>query len=219
MWLSFPSCLTGRRPPAIPSPSLTALYTIERDKACVHILQVASHTGTHLDAPRHVIEDGLTLHDFRPEEFTFDRPAVVDIPLGDREIVMPTHLKGHARALAEADLALIRFGYGQRRRNDPQGFNTECPGFGLESAAWLRERCPQLRALGLDVPSLACIAHLDKTMASHNRLLEGAGRRFLVIEDMDLDKDLSGLTKVRVQPWLVLGMDSGPCNAIGIIDS
>jgi hypothetical protein len=68
----------------------------------------------------------------------------------------------------------------------------------------------------MDVPSLACIEHLDDTMAAHNRLLEGEGCRFLVVEDMKLDDDLIELAEVRINPWLVSGMDSGPCSVVGI---
>ena len=74
------------------------------------------------------------------------------------------------------------------------------------------------RAIGMDVPSAACIAHLTETMACHNELLGGRGRRFLIVEDMDLEKDLGGLVEVRLWPWLVHDMDSGPCAAVGIID-
>ena len=48
--------------------------------------------------------------------------------------------------------------------------------------------------------------------------LGGAGRRFLVIEDMDLEQDLSTLCEVRVNPWLVEGMDSGTCSVIGVLE-
>jgi hypothetical protein len=74
IWLSFPLNVEGPRPPAIPAPSLTPLMTIARDGAAVQTLCLASHTGTHLDAPRHVVEGGLSIGDFRPEEMVFSRP-------------------------------------------------------------------------------------------------------------------------------------------------
>jgi kynurenine formamidase len=67
----------------------------------------------------------------------------------------------------------------------------------------------------MDVPSLACIAELDRTMAAHNVLLGGQGRRFLVIEDMKLDEDLSTLEEVILAPWWIRGLDGGPCLVIG----
>jgi arylformamidase len=216
IWLSFPLDINGPRPPAIPAPKLKPLYTVEKDDASVQILEVASHTGTHVDAPQHVSEMGLSILEFSPEEFIFTKPVVIDLQLGDTEIVKAQHLQDYKTQLVKADLALFRFGCGQIRRTDPKRFSTQCPGFGVESARWLRENCPKLRAAGMDVPSLACIASLDKTMASHNELLEGKGRRFLVIEDMNLEADLTGLCEVRINPWLVKGMDSGPCSIIGV---
>jgi kynurenine formamidase len=41
--------------------------TIARDGAAVQTLSLASHTGTHIDAPRHVTKDGLTIGDFGRE--------------------------------------------------------------------------------------------------------------------------------------------------------
>lgn len=217
-WLSYPLDLDGPRPPAIPAPELTDLYTVAEDGANVQILRLANHTGTHLDTPRHVIDGGAKITEFTPEELIFTRPLVVDLSLDDAETVMPEHLQPHAVALGLADLAMFRFGRGQVRRTDPQRFGNQSPGFGVESARWLSRTCPQLRAMGLDVPSVATIAHLDETMQAHNELLAGPGSRFLIIEEMNLDQDLTGLREVRVSPWLVEGMDSGPCSIVAELD-
>ena len=218
VWLSYPLEINGPRPPAIPAPELTDLYTVAKDGASVQILRLASHTGTHLDTPCHVIAGGVQITEFAPQELIFSRPVVVDLKLADAEVVQPQHLAPHAGVLSGADLALFRFGYGQVRASDPKRFSSQCPGFGVESAHWLRANCPRLRAMGMDVPSVATIAHLDETMRCHNVLLEGAGRRFLIIEEMNLDQDLTGLREVRVHPWLVRGMDSGPCTIVGVLE-
>ncbi len=218
IWLSYPLDIDGPRPPAIPAPELSNLYTVDKDGAGVQILRLASHTGTHLDTPCHVVEGAVRITEFAPEELIFTKPIVIDLRLSDAEIVQPSHLHAYAKPLGHADIALFRFGYGQVRVSDPGRFSSRCPGFGLESAQWLREQFPQLRAMGLDVPSVATIAHLEQTMRCHNVLLEGSGRRFLIIEEMDLGKDLSGLREIRVNPWLVKNMDSGPCTVVGVID-
>lgn len=218
LWLSYPLDLAGPRPPAIPPPELTDLYSIEQDGAKVQVLRVANHTGTHLDTPCHVISGGVPITDFAPEELIFRSPLVVDLQLDDAQIVQPSQLEPYATALSAADLALFRFGYGGVRRDDPARYSSRCPGFGVESAAWLRATAPGLRAMGMDVPSVATIAHLDDTMRCHNVLLEGSGRRFLILEEMKLDGDLSRLREVRVNPWLVVGMDSGPCSVIAVVD-
>ena len=218
-WLSYPLTMDGPRPPAIPAPELTSLYTVARDGASVSILRVANHTGTHVDSPGHVVDGAIPITEFRPEELIFAHPAVIDLRLPDATIVMPSHLEPFVDQLRQADLVLFRFGYGEVRRTDPQRFSMRCPGFGVESACWLRQTCSQLRAMGLDVPSVAVIAHLESTMLAHNELLAGAGRRFLIVEEMNLDQNLSKLVEVRLNPWLVQGMDSGPCSIVGVLAS
>ena len=218
VWLSYPLAIDGPRPPAIPQPELSDLYTVARDGASVQILRVASHTGTHVDAPCHVVGDAVPITDFGPEELIFTRPVVVDLHMAEAAVVMPHDLQQQVAKLQKADLALFRFSCGRTRQTNPQCFSERCPGFGVESARWLRETCPQLRAMGLDVPSVAVIAELESTMAAHNELLAGGRRRFLIIEEMDLDQDLNQLIEVRVSPWLVQGMDSGPCSIVGVLD-
>ena len=183
----------------------------------MQILRLASHTGTHLDSPRHVIPDGLVITDFSPDELIFTRPVVIDLRLSDAAIVSPLDLEPFSPELAEANIALFRFGYGAVRSGEPRRFSSQCPGFGIESGRWLRKVALNLRAMGMDVPSVACIAHLDQTMAVHHELLGGPGRRFLIIQEMHLDHDLTGLHQVRVCPWRVRDMDSGPCSVVGCL--
>ena len=217
VYLSHPLGLSDPRPPAIPAPELVPLYTIDKDGAGVHILRLASHTGTHVDAPCHVVAGGVPIGAFAPEELIFTRPVVIDVHAEDDEVVQPARLVPHEQALRQGDLVLLRFGRGVVRRADPERFSLHSPGLGVEAARWLRQACPGLRALGMDIPSLSCIAHLEQTMSAHNALLGGAGCRFLVIEDMNLDHDLTGLREVRVSPWLVTGMDSAPCSIVGVL--
>jgi kynurenine formamidase len=204
-------------PPAIPTLQREPFMTIPKDGANVTLLRLTSHTGTHLDVPRHVFDDGLTVTDLAPADFIFDRPVVLDLPLGDCAVVMPDNLAPLAAQAHDADFLLFRFGSGDVRRTDPGRYSTQSPGFGVESAAFLRDSFPRLRGLGMDVPSLSCIASLDKTFEAHHRLLGGAGRRFIVVEDMNLGQDLRGLVRVIVAPLLVDGCDGGPCNVYGVL--
>jgi arylformamidase len=216
IFLGYPITVDSPNPPAIPAVEITPLYSLANgDGANVSILRLANHTGTHVDAPAHVVKGALKVSEFAAEEFMFERPVVIDLPLADGKIVQPSDLEPHLAKAKNADLLLFRFGYGPVRRSDPNRYSGRCPGFGISSAEYLRMNLPNLRAIGMDVPSLACIEHLDETMAAHNVLLDGVGRRFLVIEDMNLETDLSGLSVVWVMPWLIADIDSAPCTAIG----
>jgi kynurenine formamidase len=132
IWLSFPLDVHGPRPPAIPAPSLKPLMTIAKDGAAVQTLRLASHTGTHLDAPLHVAENGLAVGDFQPDEFVFTRPVVVDLASPERAVVMPAQLEPHRARLRGADIALFRFGYGPLRRETRRGIAISARASGLK---------------------------------------------------------------------------------------
>jgi arylformamidase len=216
VFLSHPLSMQTPTPPAIPRMELTPFLSLEKgDEANVTLVKVMTHTGTHVDVPRHVVRDGIALSDFQPAELVFDHPVLFDLPLGDDTLVMPSHLHSLVGRSPDADLVLFRFGYATVRASDPLRYASRCPGFGVESAHFLMEAFPAMRALGMDVPSLSCIKFLDRTMRAHNVLLEGLGRRFLVIEDMKLDQDLDGLETVIIAPLWISGADGGPATILG----
>lgn len=217
IWLSYPLRVQDPRPPAIPAPSIEPFLSIMKgDEANVQILKVANHTGTHIDTQAHVIEGGITIHDFLPEDLIYTEIAVLQMKKNDSEIVMMDDLLPFQKKLSKAEMALFNFGYGRIRRSDPEKYSLKSPGFGPEAAEWLRVNFPKLRAIGMDVPSFSVIAHIEETMKAHNIVLMQRDRKLILIEEMNLEQDLDGLREVRVNPWLVEGMDSSPCTIIGL---
>jgi arylformamidase len=215
--LSHPLRMTDPRPPAIPAPSLETFLSIRAgDAANGQILRVANHTGTHVDAPAHVIEHGATIHDFPLSELIYTRIVFVPMQKPDSGIVGPEDLEPFQDVLSTAEIALFDFGFGPVRKSDPGRFSLDSPGFGVPAAEWIRDHCPNLRALGMDVPSFSVIAHIDETMAAHNVVLGQTDRRVILIEDMKLENAPRDLSEVRVNPWLVEEMDSAPCTVIGV---
>jgi arylformamidase len=217
-FLGYPLSAQTPTPPAIPAPAFSPFMALEKDGANVTMMQFASHTGTHLDVPKHVVAGAASLSDLQPVDFIFESPLVIDLPLEDAAVVQADDLTPFVTAGQEADFLLFRFGYGEIREKDPERFTTKSPGFGVESARFLRDNFPAMRGMGMDVPSLSCIEYLDETMAAHNVLLEGPGKHFIIVEDMKLDLDLHGLTQVIVAPLLAADLDGGPCTVIGIFD-
>lgn len=211
-WLSYPMSAAAPRPPAIPAPRLTEFMSIAETGANVMFLQAYNHTGSHLDTSGHVFENGATICDFTPQELTFTRVKALDLTgLPDDTVVTPAHLSVLAGG-SDADALLLRFGVEQIRRGEPARFSAHCPGLNADAARYILAHMPALRMVGTDVPSIACIAHLAETMDAHNAFFDHAGGdRFLILEEMKLDGPLAGITKLTVSPWLVEGMNSGPC--------
>ncbi len=219
IFLGFPLSVDTPSPPAIPKMELNPFLSLkDGNEANVTMLKLTTHTGSHVDAPCHVIEGGISISDFAPDELIFTHPIVLDLNLKDEEVVQPEHLQPFVETAKNADLLLLRFGYGPVRRSDPKRYSLKCPGLGVESAQYLVRTFPNMRAVGMDVPSLSCIATLTQTMAAHNVLLAAHGGRFLVIEDMNLEHDLTHLKTVVLAPWLISGLDGGPATIFGFLE-
>ena len=69
--LDLTHCITPEMPvyPGTEPPRLTAACTMEKDGFRETLLEMYSHTGTHMDAPAHMLPNGRTLDDFPAETF------------------------------------------------------------------------------------------------------------------------------------------------------
>lgn len=215
-WLSYPLDINGPRPPSIPPPALNNFLNIEKDGASVQHLELYSHTGTHVDTSAHVYRDGVHITDFEPCELTFKRPKAINLCLSDDAVVICEDIEPFIKDIKETDFLIICFGLAGIRKKNPERYIKHSPGMSIKAARYLLDVIPGLRGLGIDAPSVASIAKLDDTMAVHNILLNAAGRKFLIVEEMKLDVDFCGLSEVRLHPWMVKGMHSGPCTVTGV---
>lgn len=111
-------------------------------------LTLASHTGSHLDAPLHKIAGGLSI-DVMPLE-SFVGPAyVADLrPLEPRALITPERLAAALPpALPPDSIVLMATGWGDiRERSDTWLYQS--PKLTPNGATWLAER--QIRGLGID---------------------------------------------------------------------
>jgi kynurenine formamidase len=188
------------------------------DIANTHVIHVYSHYGTHVDVPYHFISDGASLTDLGPDDFVFDAPVVIDVPLGDDELMERCHLEVHADVIAEADLLLVRSGF-EAFRDDRQRYERSGPGFSVEAALRLREFAPRLRAVALDWLSLCAFAHVDAGVLAH-RILLAAPAPVLIYEDVALSA-LQHHRPVRVwaPPLFIDGLDGSPVTMIAEVDA
>ncbi len=213
IWLSYPMSTTAPRPPAIPAPSVSEFQSIEKDGANVQFLQCYNHTGTHLDTAAHVLPNGASIVEFTPEELIYRKIKIIDLTgTADDTVVTAELLEPWFTEPSDADALLVRFGVEDRRKNDHARFSNHCPGFSIPAAEYIHQKMPQLRMIGTDVPSIACIHSLDETMKAHNAFFEKASTpHFIIIEEMKLDADLSKVQTMLVSPWLHEDMNCGPC--------
>ena len=89
----------------------------------------------------------------------------------------------------------------------------------LELALWLRQDFPAVRAIGMDWISVSSYESRELGRQAHRAFLnpDGEGSPVLIIEDMNLSKNLKNLAEVLVVPILIETIDSAPCTVIGFL--
>jgi kynurenine formamidase len=97
--------------PGSPISALTPFNTLTRNGCRETRLDIGSHTGTHMDAPAHVLEHGSTLDDLPMSQFC-GRAIVLDVSgFAPGENITADYLKAQNGALRSADYALFYTGW------------------------------------------------------------------------------------------------------------
>lgn len=137
-----------------------------------------SHTGTHVDAPAHILADGKTLDEFAIS--SFHGPAVVYTHETDSSTIDIEQLRQLEKDLAGADFLLIATGWD---RHWGQGeYFRDFPVLSLEAAKWL-ERF-ELKGVGLDAISADPVDSVE--LAVHFQLLSRDVLLFENLNNLDL---------------------------------
>jgi arylformamidase len=111
-------------------------------------LTLASHTGSHLDAPLHKIAGGTTI-DAMPLEGFIGPAYIADLrPLEPRALITPERLQSALPAdLPPDSIILMATGWGDIRERS-ETWLYQSPKLTPDAATWLAER--RIRGLGID---------------------------------------------------------------------
>lgn len=121
--------------PGDPTVEIEPAATISEDGFSVQRLACGSHTGTHIDAPSHMIPDGDPLGDRPIEAFAFDAQFVDVTPCEPRGSIGPDRLPDVPE---NVDLLVVRTGWETHFDTDrylEYPFLTEAAGTRLRDAA------------------------------------------------------------------------------------
>lgn len=106
--------------PGDPSVTSQPHATVPEDGYSVSSLGIDTHTGTHVDAPAHMLADGRTIDDFDPETFQFVARIVDRSSLESRTRIDPAALAGvlDPETTADVDLLVLRTGWDEHWGSD-----------------------------------------------------------------------------------------------------
>jgi arylformamidase len=187
--------------PGDPLPVLEAIATLERDGMQVSRLILGTHTGTHLDAPRHFIAGGRTVDQLDLEALLGPcrvlevRSSGVHITRQDLESF---DLQAGGRVLLKT-----------RNSHQPptQAFSTDYSALEASAAEYLRER--RVRLVGIDGPSVD--AWRASAFPCHRCLLMAD---ILILENLELRHVVPGTYTLIALPLHLAEADGSPVRAL-----
>lgn len=191
--------------PGTEQPRLTVGTTIEQDGFAEKLLTMYSHTGTHMDAPAHLIAGGTGLDGYPVTQFM--GPAMVIDARGVGE-VSPAMLMAHAERIRQADFVLLHTGWASLWGQP--GYFEGFPVLTVEAAQWLAGQ--GLKGFGVDAISVDPVA--TTAYPVHMALL-GAG--MVLIENLKglelLPQEAFALTCL---PLKLQDADGSPVRAVAV---
>ena len=197
--------------PGTEAPKLTVPCTVERNGFKETLLHIFSHTGTHIDAPAHLFENGRTLESFNGSQFV-GTAVVIDCSELEEGGQIGMSFIDRDRELAEkADFLLFRTGW-DKKWGTPDYFGS-FPCITREVADFMVARAK--KGVGLDTISLDPIE--SSRLENHRTIL--SQNSIVIIENLcDLELLGSGLFTFIAAPLKFEGSDGAPIRALGIID-
>ena len=148
-------------------------------------IAMATHTGSHVDAPLHKIAGGKTISDLPLESFV-GRARIADLrQIPADTAITPALLAPKLKGVTKGDIVLLATGWGDKRAKSDEWL-WHSPFLDPEGARWLVER--GVRGVGIDHFSIAGTG--EANAATHTVLL-GAG--VWIVEELKFPAEVFAL--------------------------
>ena len=194
--------------PGEESPVFNKIHTHDKDSVQVMKFSSLTHSGTHLDTPRHFLDKGKTIDQMPISQF-YGKGMLIDCSrFGKGEKVPLGFIQKHEREIIESDFVLIYFGWD--RFWGQQAYFDHFPVLEAEASQYLTQF--NLKGIGMDIPSIDAIDSTD--YHNHNNIL---GRGMIVIENLrnlNLLKDKT--FQLAAFPLNIDEGDGSPVRAVAI---
>ncbi|MCA9261170.1 MAG: cyclase family protein, partial [Planctomycetales bacterium] len=158
--------------PGTISPTFAPSNTIDQDGFAELAVTMCTHTGTHIDAPSHIIRGAKSLDEFPIDYFT--GPAVL-LDVSNESSISRETIQPFSSKIAQSHFVVFRTGW-EERWGTPAYFEG-FPTLTNEAARWLASF--RLHAVGFDAISVDGVA--DSSLLNHHYLLQ---REVLIIENL-----------------------------------
>lgn len=195
---------------AMPGVDVAVAKQLEVDGWNATTLTLYSHSGTHMDAPRHFLPTGATL-DQQDLSACVGRATIVDIaPAAPRQLTTVEDLGALVDSIQPGARLLFRTDW-HKRYGTPE-YRNELPRISLELAEWLVAR--RVALIGVEPPSVADVNNSKELTEVHQALFRG---NVLIVEGLaNLDRITTSTCEFIALPMKITGGDGSPVRAIAI---
>jgi kynurenine formamidase len=196
--------------PGDPPPEIRQVMTLGPDICTVQSICFNNHIGTHLDAPSHFLEGGMTVDEI-PLESLIGRAVILDFTdKSKNDLITKEDLKAHTYRIHPGSRLLIKTGWDVNFTSE--AYYEDFPCLTREAAEFLVS-C-KIRLLGMDTPSPSPLD--DPGQIIHKTLL-GAG--VVILESV---KNLTLIERDQCQiivlPPPIKDFSGAPCRVIAVLE-
>jgi kynurenine formamidase len=194
--------------PGTEPPTFKIGCTIENDGFLEKKITLYSHTGTHIDAPAHLIK-GLTLDQLQIEQY-FGEALLVDFQSIGRNIIQLDDLTKYKKEINSADFLLINTGWNKHWGTEK--YYSDYPVLSGDAADWLSKH--SLKGFGIDAISADTADSTDFPI--HKILFK---ENIIIIENLvNLENIETNSFKFSCFPLSIQEADGSPVRAVAYLD-
>jgi kynurenine formamidase len=195
--------------PGTEQPLLEKVKALENEGYREAKISMYSHTGTHIDAPAHMLSQGPFLDDLAVEHY-IGKAVILDFSTGGMELIDLASLKPYEEKIKKVEFLIIKTGW-SKYWGDKKYFE-DFPSLSEEAAKWLSEF--NLKGIGVDAASIDAIK--STTFAVHKIFLQ---KNILIIENLtNLDSLGKEYFVLSVLPLKNKNAEGSPVRAVSIED-
>ena len=196
--------------PGSPKPQFIPWSKLHRDGYNLELLLLSSHSGTHLDAPYHFINNGLKIHQILLKRLICDALLINVKKKANQEITKSDILKFEKKHGKIPKNSTVVFSTGWQKNLQKKSYFQSNPGLGTSAAKYLISK--NLNLVGIDSPSID-LGNNPK-FDVHHILLKN---NILVLENLcNLEKIHNVFFKLIVLPLKLKNTTGSPVRAVAI---
>jgi len=193
--------------PGTEQPTLEKANTLEKDGFQEAKITMYSHTGTHIDAPAHMLSNGPFLDNLNIEHF-IGNATILDFSKRTMKLIDLDSLKPYEEKIKNVEFVIIKTGWSKYWGD--KKYYENFPSLNLESAKWLSQF--NLKGIGIDAISIDNME--STTFAVHKILMP---KNIIIIENLtNLDSISNEFFILSVLPLKNKDADGSPVRAISI---